>query len=98
MSVRRFLISGPDANLQRFHLAVCFTLNAIERRGQTVAYTAMAEDAEAALRVARKADVSVQEIDGAGDTEQYRELHLGNHGLLYERPRQHPTTRRNRVR
>ena len=38
-SVRRFLVTGPDEQLARFHLTVAFTLNGIERRDQTVFYT-----------------------------------------------------------
>ncbi len=85
MNVRRFLVSGPDTNLQRFHLAVCFVFNAIERRGQTVAYTAFQENAERALSIAAKADVSLQEIHDAGETERYETLHEGTHGLVWTR-------------
>jgi hypothetical protein len=62
--VTRFLASGTDGQLTDFHLRVCFLLNAIERRGQTVFYTCMGEDREEALRAAGKAGVTLQELRG----------------------------------
>lgn len=85
-SVRRFLVTGPDENLQRFHVAVAFhKLNYIERREQTLAYTCFAEDADFALQVAEHADVTVQEIEFAGDAEQYPTLRAGSHGMKWTR-------------
>ena len=85
MSVRGFLVTGPDQNLMDFHLSVCLLLNSIDRRRQTVRYTCLAEDADLALAAAQQADVSVQEIHGAADTETYQTLHTGTHGMVWER-------------
>jgi len=85
MSVRGLLVTGPDVNLMKFHFGVCFLLNGLDRREQTVHYTCMGEDADFALEAARKADVSVQEIIGAADKETYHTLHLGTHGMLWQR-------------
>lgn len=71
MSVRRLLVTGTDAQLLDFHLAVCLALNAIERRGNTIAYTCMAESWDEAILVAKKVGATVQEIHGAGDSETY---------------------------
>jgi|ERR1043166_2518351 hypothetical protein len=87
-SVRRFLVTGPDDNLARFHLAVAFTLNGLERREQTVIYTCFAEHADLALRAAEQTDVTVQELEIHGTTneELYPVRHLGSHGLKWIRP------------
>jgi len=85
-SVRRFLVSGPDDSLTRFHLAVCVRLNGLERRAQTVLYTCFAEDVAFALDVAARADVTVQEIAIVDDEETYPVRQLGSHGLTWERP------------
>ncbi len=62
MSVRGFLVTGPDGELDAFHLRVFLTLNPIDRRGQTVRYSCMPEDAERALQAAKDTDVTLQEI------------------------------------
>ena len=82
--VRRFLVTGPDDNLMRFHLAVCTRLNAIERRRQTVIYTCFAKDAAFALEAAERCDVTVQEIEftDAGD-EEYPVRHTASHGMQW---------------
>lgn len=88
-SVRRFLVTAPDDHLQRFHIAVASVLNAIERRGQTVFYTCMAEHAGFVLRIAERADVTLQEIVGReirGGEETYPVLRLGSHSLMWVRP------------
>jgi hypothetical protein len=85
-SVRRFLVTAPDDHLQAFHLGVSFTLNAIERRGQTVFYTCMAEDAALPFEVAVLADVTLQELEIEADDEVYPVRHLGSHGLTWVRP------------
>lgn len=83
--VRRFLVTGPDANLHGFHLAVCFRLNGLERRGQTVFYTCWAEDAAWALRIAERFDLTVQEVEIAAGVEQYPVRQLGTHGETWRR-------------
>jgi hypothetical protein len=85
-SVRRFLVTAPDDNLQRFHLAVAMTLNGIERREQTVIYTCFAEDAALALQAAEQADVTVQELEMEDGEEVYPVRRLGSHGLTWVRP------------
>lgn len=77
MSVRSFLITGPDENLTRFHLPVCMTLNAIDRRKQTVRYMCMGEDADFAIAAAKDSDVTMQEIVAVG-RENTRTHDLGN--------------------
>ncbi len=62
-SVRRFLVTGTDDQITDFHMRVGSNLNAIERRGQTVFYTCVAEDAAAALSIAGEVGVIVQEWD-----------------------------------
>ncbi len=84
--VRRFLVTAPDEQLTRFHLAVAMTLNGIERREQTVIYTCFAEHAEFALHVAARADVTVQVLETADGEEVYPVLRLGSHGLTWVRP------------
>lgn len=93
-SVRRFLVTGPDANLTRFHLAVAMTLNGLERREQTVAYTCMAEDADLALRAAEAADVTLQELEIEDGEEIYPVRHPGSHGLMWVRPSPRSRARR----
>jgi hypothetical protein len=63
-NVRSFLASGPEENLQGFHLvAVLFLgLNQIDRRKQTVRYACLSENADSALQAARQHDVTLQEI------------------------------------
>jgi hypothetical protein len=88
-SVRRFLVTGPDDNLVRFHLAVCMRLNTIERRAHTVAYTCFAEDADFALRAAARCDVTVQEIEFTDAGEEYPLRRTGSHGMRWTRARIH---------
>lgn len=85
-SVRRFLVTGPDEHLFRFHQFVCLHLNGIERREQTVIYTCFAEHADFALKAAKRADVTVQEIEFINDGERYPVLCAGSHGMLWVRP------------
>lgn len=59
--VYRFLITGTDEQLIRFHLAVCMALNAVERRAQTVLYTCLDQDRAEALQCADVCGVTVQE-------------------------------------
>lgn len=66
MSVHGLLATGPDDALRRFHLAVCFLLNAHTRRDNTVHYGCMGEHMEAAKEAARVADVTLQEIVTVG--------------------------------
>ncbi len=87
--VRRFLVTAPDDHLQRFHLAVCMTLNGIERREQTVIYTCFEEHAAIAFLAAEQADVTLQELGMDDDGEEvYPVKRLGSHGLLWVRPSQ----------
>lgn len=85
-SVRRFLVTAPDDNLTRFHLAVALTLNGLERRQQTVIYTCFAEDAAVAFLSAEQADVTLQEIEIIDDDEAYPVRRLGSHGMTWVRP------------
>jgi hypothetical protein len=90
-SVRRFLVTAPDDNLARFHLAVALTLNGLERRQQTVFYTCMGEDAAVAMLAAEQADVTLQELEIADGDEVYPVRRRGSHGMTWARPsRQDP--------
>ena len=75
--VTRFLVSGTDDTLTGFHLSVCMLLNAIERRGQTILYTCMGEDRDAALAEAKRTGVTMQESDGT--QEQWTTIVQGEH-------------------
>ena len=84
--VRRFLVTAPDDNLTRFHLAVAVTLNGIERREQTVIYTCFTEDSAVAFLAAEQADVTLHELEIADGEEVYPVRRLGSHGLTWVRP------------
>jgi hypothetical protein len=73
-TVKRLLVSGDDAQIITFHLAVANVLNALERREQTVIYTCMSYDFEWAMEIARNEGLTVQELHGAGDNERYELL------------------------
>lgn len=96
--VRRFLVTAPDENLARFHLAVAMNLNGLERRQQTVFYTCMSEDAELALLAAAQFDVTLQELKIADGEEVYPVWRLGSHGLTWVRPSLRPEKQRRRSR
>ncbi len=66
MSVRIFLVTGPDEELRDFHFQVFLTLNRIDRREHTVRYTCMEKDAAMALLTAKGSDVTLQEIITVG--------------------------------
>lgn len=83
--VRRFLVTGPVSNRMRFHLQACLHLNAIEQRGDTVAYTCFAADAPLAFQVAADADVTVQEIVFVEDRETYPVVQAASHGMVWSR-------------
>jgi len=85
-SVRRFLATAPDDNLQRFHIGVTMKLNGLERRQQTVFYTCMAEDVELAYIAAEQFDVTLQELEIENGEEVYPVRRLGSHGLTWVRP------------
>jgi len=56
MSGHGFLVTGPDTNLMDFHFAVCLLLNGLDRRGQTVHYTCLGEDADLARAALQETD------------------------------------------
>jgi hypothetical protein len=95
-SVRRFLVTAPDAQLQTFHLLVALTLNGIERREQTVIYTCFAEHASMAFLAAEQADVTLQELEMADGEEVYPVRRLGSHGLTWVRPSRREKKRKGR--
>ena len=94
-SVRRFLVTAPDQNLTKFHLAVALTLNGIERREQTVIYTCFAEHSAVAFLAAEQADVTLQELEIADGEEIYPVRRLGSHGLTWVKPSLRAKRRRN---
>lgn len=59
--VHRLLVTGGDEQLMAFHMPICMTANAIERRKQTVFYTVFDDDLEAVIKVAKKTGVTVQQ-------------------------------------
>jgi len=78
--VNGILVSGAEPALQLFHLAVYMTLNAIDRRGQTVRYTVFDKHLESALKCARDNNLTVQRIDRNGTgAETYTMLVQGEH-------------------
>ena len=79
--ITRFLVSGSDEQLQDFHFAVCFMLNGIERRGETVFYTSYNEDRDQAIEEARRTGVTMQEIEFKfkSGKETYKMLVQGEH-------------------
>lgn len=80
MTVHSLLVSGTNEQLYRFHLPLCMTLNAIDRRKETVRYTCFAEHLQEAVKVARSANVTLQQIDRDKDgNETYRVLVQGEH-------------------
>ncbi len=84
--VHRFLVTGPDDALTRFHFIVAMNLNGLERREQTVFYTCLAEDVELALLTAKRFDVTLQELEIEDGAEVYPVRHLGSHGLTWVPP------------
>jgi hypothetical protein len=78
--VNGILVSGAEKQLQLFHLTVFMTLNAIDRRGQTVRYTVFDKHLEQALKSAQDNDLTVQRIDRDGHgNETYTLLVKGQH-------------------
>lgn len=77
-SVKRLLVSSDDSSLMRFHLQVCMIVNVIERRKQTVLYTCMKEDFDFVFQVAKKSNVTMQEINRVDGKEVYQILIQGN--------------------
>lgn len=60
--VHRLLATGDDDQLDAFHFRARFRLNSIERRGQTVFYTCLAEDLADAIELAKLSGITLQEI------------------------------------
>jgi len=77
--VTRFLVSGNDDKLMRFHIAVCMMLNAVARREQTVHYTCFGENRETAIEAGRMAGVTMQEIDADKEEESWTMVVQGDH-------------------
>lgn len=77
--VAGFLVSGNEEQLTDFHLRVYMVLNGIDRRGDTCRYTCFSEDREGAMLAAEEAGVTMEEIVGAGEDEDYLMLVQGEH-------------------
>jgi len=71
MPVTRFLVSGTDDQLSDLHLEMCFAMNLIERRKQTLFYTCMAEDRDNAVSAAKSAGVTMQEMDTSQEPKKF---------------------------
>jgi hypothetical protein len=79
-AVHGLLVSGNVEQLYRFHFPVCMTLNAIDRRKETVRYTCFDEHLQIALTAAREAKVTLQRIDhDEAGNETYPVLVQGEH-------------------
>lgn len=81
MTVHRYLVTDDDAPCECAWMATCAFANWIEGRctpgraaAETWLVTCFAEDAEAFLSAAKTAGVTVEEIEGAGDSETYKLL------------------------
>ena len=77
MSVYRLLATATDENLLAFHMAVCLSMNGIDRRLQTVRYTSFEADMTTARAAARRFGITLQRIFGTGTEEAYKLLTEG---------------------
>lgn len=75
--VHSLLVTGTDDSLYTFHFLVCSALNAIERRGQTMCYTCLAEDLQLAKDSAQLYGLTLQEIVRVEGEETYPTLVQG---------------------
>lgn len=76
MTVHRYLVTGDDARRMEAWMPTAGYANWIEGREkggrETWLVTCYAEHAKAFLRATEAAGVTVEEIEGAGDTESYK--------------------------
>jgi hypothetical protein len=82
---RHFLVTGPNSNLAGFHALVCIFACDHHRRENTVSYTCFDENVHAFLHAATLSDVTLQETVTNRRHEEHPVLHLGSHGLKWER-------------
>lgn len=89
MSVHRFLVTGSISQRMATWEATGLYANWIEGRGpqehETWLVTCMGEHGEYFLAAARATGVTLQEVEGAGDTETYPYL-IGAPGSGWETP------------
>ncbi len=77
MSVYRLLATATEENLQAFHMAVCLSMNGIDRRLQTIRYTSFDVDMTSVRAAARRFGITLQRMFGAGTDETYELLTEG---------------------
>jgi hypothetical protein len=89
MSVRYFLVTAPDETRMRMWINTTYA-NWLEGRpnrngGETWSVTVFGEHASHFIEVALAMSVTLEEIEGAGDAEQYRLL-VGDPGTGWGEP------------
>jgi hypothetical protein len=89
MSVRHFLVTAPDEMRMRMWINTTYA-NWLEGRpnrngGETWSVTVFGEHAGHFIEVALAMSVTLEEIEGAGDAEQYRLL-VGDPGTGWGEP------------
>ncbi len=91
--VYRLLVTGAYKQVLEFHLPLALRLNWIRARGNTYLYTFWADGNDGLTRLverAKRADVTVQQIEHGGDAEEYVMLHLASHGMQWTPPKPKP--------
>jgi hypothetical protein len=71
VSVHFFLVTAPTQTRMQVWTATASFANWLEVRGDTASVTCFDRDEAAFLDVARQAGVTVEEIEGGGDSERY---------------------------
>lgn len=85
-----FLATAPEEQLMKFQAEAMFVVELFDRRGQTVRCRAHGDDTDrgqraydAALEIAKRHDVTIQDLCEAGGDEHWPVVHLGTHGLKW---------------
>lgn len=73
-TVHRYLVTGTDESLIEFSVHASAYVNAICRRGQTALYTCTNLAQEHVIHCANHANVTLQELHGAGKNETYQTI------------------------
>lgn len=85
-----FLATGPERKLNAWQLEARWDVELFDRRKQTVRCRAHGDEIDrgqraydSAVELARKHDVTIQDLVSAGDDEEYPVVHLGSHGMTW---------------